>query len=321
MDGAPAPACLSSATCVDMRRLDADSALGLLDALVPVKSAWARGNRDVYLSRSWRGDGMEAGDMICAALISQHGFRLIGDSPDYAAFDADSRVKRIIESCGALVGVLPFRDDPENGFTSKFIVKEIEIARRLGLPYILFSPSRVSVSDDILANAFGRRLFPMPYSGDDPDFINLLNDFDEQFRPSRRPAFSYFASSLLKNADDLRRSVAILEQVTSMPCLVGRRVQGQHVQEEIVRLIREAEFVLADVSPDNLNTLIEAGVARGAGARLHLISRPAQTGELRTRFMLRDLEVNWYRDPLELVGVVYRLARRYRRQVIQPGLS
>jgi hypothetical protein len=40
-------------------------------------------------------------------------------------------VQRIIESCGALVAVLPFRDDAANGFTSKWIVQEVQIARDL----------------------------------------------------------------------------------------------------------------------------------------------------------------------------------------------
>jgi hypothetical protein len=64
--------------------------------------------------------------------------------------------------------------------------------------------------------------------------------------------------------------------------------------------------------------LIEAGIARGADTSLDLICRVPPSGELSTRFMFRDIEVQWYSDDLERIGLVHRIARKYRRSVYHP---
>ena len=134
-------------------------------------------------------------------------------------------------------------------------------------------------------------------------------------------AYSFFATSLRGEARETDKIIALMEQVTSMECLLGQRLQGQHAQQEIIERIRNAQFVLADITADHLNSLIEAGVARGAGTRLHLICRTPESGELRTRFMFRDLEVSWYGNAVERIGAAHRIARMYRRRVFHPSTT
>lgn len=317
LDDCQVPTFLSNARYLEMCQLEADMAATLLQALVPEYAPWSHGERDVYLSRSWHADDTEAADRVCAALVREHGFRLIGDSPDYPAFAGEDRVQRIIESCGALVAVLPFRDDAANGFTSKWIIREAQVARQLDRPYLLFVADGVKVDPTLLATAIGNRAFPLPLSPNDGTLARALALFEDEYAPSPRLAYAFFATSLRGEAQETERAVALVEQVTSMPCLLGQRLQGQHAQQEIVERIRNAQFVLADITANHLNSLIEAGIARGAGTRLHLICKPLESGELRTRFMFRDLEVNWYDNPVERIGVVHRIARLYRRRVFQ----
>jgi TIR domain len=318
LDDCKVPAFLSNARYLEMQTLDTEVAADLLQALVPDPAPWSQGQRDVYLSRSWHVADAETADRVCLALARDYGFRLIGDSPEYPAFDADTRVKRIIESCGALVAVLPFRDDAANGFTSKWIVREVQLARDLSCPYVLFAADGVRLDATLTAAAIGARTFPLPTSADDQALAQTLDLLEENYHPSPRPAYSFFATSLRSDVRETDRTIAVIEQITGMQCLLGQRLQGQHAQLEIIERIKNAQFVLADISANHANSLIEAGIARGAGTRLHLICRPPDSGELQTRFMFRDLEVNWYHDALERIGTAHQIARLYRRRVFDP---
>jgi hypothetical protein len=319
LDDCPVPKFLSNARYLEMRQLDADIGATLLEALVPEPAPWSHGERDVYLSRSWHVDDAEPADHIGAALLHSHGFRLIGDSPDYAKFDGQDRVRRIIETCGALVAVLPFRNDQENGFTSKWIVEEIRVAKELNRPYLLFMADGVTIDSQLIDGAIGSQAFRLPASADDGVLASSLALLEDEYSPSPRIAYAFFATSLRGEPREADRIVALVEQVTSMPFLLGQRLEGQHVQREIIERIRNAQFVLADITANQMNSVIEAGIARGANTRLHLICMPPESGDLHTRFMFRDIEVDWYSTPLERIGVIHRIARLYRRRVFLPS--
>lgn len=316
LDDSQVPTFLANARYLEMRQLEADTATALLKSLVPEPPPWSHGERDLYLSRSWHADDAEVADRVCAALFRNYGFRLIGDAPDYAFFAAENRVKCIIESCGALVAIFPFRDDAANGFTSKYIVSEVQTAREIGRPYMLFTTEGVKVDPVLIGAAIGGQAYPIPMSSEDPVFEKALALLEEDYQPAPHLAYVFFATSLRGEPRHTDELVDLIEHVTSMQCLLGQRLQGQYAQQDITERIRNAQFVLADITEDNLNSLIEAGIARGAGTRLHLICKRPDSGELRTRFMFRDLEVNWYGDPVERIGVVHRVARRYRRRVL-----
>ena len=301
LDDCTVPKFLANARYLEMKALDTEVAADLLQALVPEPAPWSQGQRDVYLSRSWHATEAEPGDHICLALARDYGFRLVGDSPEYPAFDDESRIRRIIESCGALVAVLPYRDDAANGFTSKWIIKEVQVARDLGRPYLLFAAEGVKLDSAVTAAAIGAQASTLPRSVDDQILTKSLDLLEENYRASPRPAYSFFATSLLSDASETDRATAVIEQITGMQCLLGQRLQSQHAQQEIVDRIQQAQFVLADISENHANSLIEAGVARGAGTRLHLMCKTPASGELRTRFMFRDLEVNWHQTALERI--------------------
>jgi hypothetical protein len=314
LDDCDIPSFLKNAKCLEMRELTATSAAAVLDSLIPDPPPWVSGEFDVYMSRSWHEHDSKPAHCVCRALIKSYGFRLVGDAPDYPTFGEGKRQRHIIESCGGLVAVLPFRNEPANGCTSRWIVEEVEISCDIGRPYILFAADGIKIDDRLVNAAIGGKLFPLPCGDDDAILREALGLFQEEYRRPPRVVYSFFATSLREEAQT-NVLVDLMEQVTGMECVLGQRMGGQHVQREIVKRIKEAEFVMADISYDHRNSLIEAGIARGAGTRLHLICKPPDSGSLVTRFMFRDFEVNWYSDALERVGVVHRIARMYRRQI------
>jgi hypothetical protein len=76
-------------------------------------------------------------------------------------------------------------------------------------------------------------------------------------------------------------------------------------------------MMIADISDQNLNTCIEAGIARGAGTRLHLVAREPRRSP---PFMFRDQQVWHYSDDVALLGIVFRLVYPYRRRVLSTEL-
>ena len=315
LDNSQMPTFLANSPFLEMQAFNSAMASKLLQALVSDHAPWSHGKRDVYLSRSWQPPEAEPPNRVCSALVHDHGFRLIGDSPDYASYDGSMRVRRIIESCGALVAVLPYRDKPQHGFTSKFIIDEALLAEGLGRPYLLFAADGVRLEPKLTASAIGEKTFPLPQSDSDIVLPQALNDLTEEYRPSPRMAYSFFTTSLLGDEDDIEQAIALVEQVTCMECLIGRNLEGLQAQVAIIDRIRNSEFVIADVTNDRANSLIEAGIARGAGVPLHLICKLPESGERHSRFMLRDIETLWYRDAVERVAVLHSIARRYRRRI------
>lgn len=76
-------------------------------------------------------------------------------------------------------------------------------------------------------------------------------------------------------------------------------------------------MVLADVTDDNLNTCIEAGMGLAAGTNVELLARGKSR---RPPFMLRSLQMPTYEDDVERLAVLHKIFRPYRRRVINAEL-
>jgi hypothetical protein len=108
----------------------------------------------------------------------------------------------------------------------------------------------------------------------------------------------------------------VIERASNMRCDRGERLLGDNVQAGIIDLIHRAAVVIADVSDDHRNTLIEAGIATGSGTRLKLMCHEPLAGvPLKKRFMFEGQEFFWYRTPEERLGLCYYFARQFRRRV------
>ena len=150
VDGAPVDTLIRGLSWIDVgsRSLDLKVASAILRALYPGdRNRDPRTSRDVYVSASWRAeDSMSA--VAVSRQLRREGLRLIGDSKDQKGFRAD-RIKTIIESCGAFVCILPFRNGESVAMSSggayKYFVRELELALTAGLPCVVVADDRVSL--------------------------------------------------------------------------------------------------------------------------------------------------------------------------------
>ncbi len=79
--------------------------------------------------------------------------------------------------------------------------------------------------------------------------------------------------------------------------------------------------MIADISDNNLNTLIEAGIALGAGTNVRLVARRSTDGEKNPPFMLNDIQIEDYADDKELLQKVHRISYEYRRRILNYELD
>jgi TIR domain len=308
------------ANVIDFRHIEARTASDFLRSLVPNPPVRVDNDQDVYFAGPWSRPNTATKSKL--RLLLEMGWRLVGDAPDHPHFDdARKRIASIIATSRGLVAVLPFLKDKPPDNTSPWILDEIRIALSCGHPYLLVAENGVNIQAELVAGAFGNDVIPLGSDGPDTSFQQILTNFDDLL--TRRPhcdarAFSFLATSLLgdqRDADDL---ISVIERTSNMTCLRGQGFTGRHVQKAIIERIRDAAFVIADVSEDNRNSLIEAGVALGAGTPLHLLCRLRPEDSRKIRFMFEDMEMNWYANPLERLGAVYRIAKMYRRQILTP---
>lgn len=310
IDDTTPPDMLQTTKWVDMPdgELTERNAIEILSGLYAYNSEFLDFKKDIYVSRGWRPKEGPAADAICQTFIKK-GFRLVGDSTDQEVWSRD-RVSFIMSSCGALLVIAP---DRGNG-TSKFIIQEIEIAKELNIPYLLVADDVHLINDSLISTAIEKKIFKtedllVHESVLLPELIDLTW---ENFRVPIKP-HSFYGSSLIKDGQLNEYVRRLLEVVTGVKCLIGVQLETQQAQKEIIRVISNSLFMLADISDGNYNTLIEAGVARGAGTNLHLVC----SGEPRPhRFMFRDMEVNFYQTGVELLGIVHRIAFLYRRRIL-----
>jgi hypothetical protein len=276
--------------------------------------------RDIFVSCSWHEDDRASAIAVCQHLDAQ-GFRLIGDAKDQAGFGSGKRVERIIESCGALVAILPRRSGDHLATAAdgpyKYFLREIAFACDAKLPCV------------VIADPAVRR-----DGGDDSDWLRMettatqcaadvasvLGRLWDDWRPAPKPQYMFWAldltTELASPSHPLRR---LSEVITGMPIIVGNQLHGESLHLTIANSIAHAFLVVADISDDNVNTCIEAGMGLAYGTNVRLVAR----GRSRNPpFMLRGAgQLAGYTDPIDQIGVLHNIARQFRRRIINAELK
>jgi hypothetical protein len=287
--------------------------------------------KDVYVSCSWRTDQPldPVADKVCR-LVASRGFRLIGDAREHKTDGTDpkARVKQIVESCGGLVSVLPHRG---GGATSAFMLDEISFARNAGLPVlvVVHPDVRFTAPRDADLESMAIRLTPEQLAADAAatELSYAVDRLGDDWRTPPRPHVFLATGFKRENLARNNRLKDVIQRVTGLPCVLGINLQGDGNQRRIVEFIQSAYCVVADVSEpaaggggfaDNLNTCIEAGIARGASRPLHLVAGGPPRPPV---YMFTDIEIQYYQDEAELIGRLHRHIRPYRRRVINRELD
>jgi len=266
-------------------------------------------NKDIYVSLGWRKNEYKINKKICFEMGKR--FRLIGDSKDRLGFK-DNRIKEIISSCGALIAIAPNRG---NGETSKYIIQEINYAKEIKIPYLIFSDKEVykvnfknekniliiDETNDIESKIYQKSL-----------------DLEEEWQKPINEHYLFYGTSF-KRANTQTSIIVknLLEQVTAIPCIMGKDIIEKDIQTYIAKKISKALFVLTDISETNNNTLVEAGIAIGANVDLYLLAQ----GNPKKLFMFRNRQYWNYKNEVELLAQVHKIAYLYRRRVLNYDFS
>jgi len=291
-------------------------ALGNVNPALQAKVKYGR-VRDIYLSRTWREHETAFADQVSKAFADAD-FRLIGDSNDQNV-ESKKRVTQIMDSCGGLLAILPHRTNEACG-TSPQMIDEIHWAAEKNLPFTVIRENEaITVPEALEAKAVQVITIAPTLPADQIAVVSheaaaKLNDV---WREPTSRQYVFFATDF-DLAHQRRKDIirGLIERVTAMPCLIGDEIEGAgtiSVQQRIVNLIQGAQVVVADITADNLNTVYEAGVARGAGVTTLLIS-----GDERHNppYMLTDQQVFFYKDDIEMLGRVNKLIYPFRRRVL-----
>jgi hypothetical protein len=272
---------------------------------------------DTYLAAPWSRPSPLVRETFEALRIT--GWRLVGDTPNLKHL-GEKRIESIQRTVRGVVAALPHDPSQPDFATSPYIIKEARIAKGIGKPLLLLSEPGVKLPDDLSCAAFRAKSFTLASGMEAREQLRiLLDDFDTHLLHEPHTdtgSFIFFAGSLRGAPSEESDIVTVIERASNMRCIRGERVSGDNVQHAIIDLIRRAGVVIADVSDDNRNTLIEAGVAMGSGTQLKLLCRePAPGTQLKKRFMFEGQELHWYSTPEQRLGLCYYFARQYRRQI------
>jgi hypothetical protein len=293
----------------------------LLQALYPFDpSVEFKNTSDIFVSRTWHNSEAKFADRICQEFI-QSSFRLVGDAKDHPSYkDSKKRVESIISSCGGLLAILPYREDkPDSHYTSPYCLDEIATASKYNLPSIVIAEPGVTLPD-----SFKKSLAYFQHAEDrsevdgDSAFIDAVECMRERWKKPNNEHYVFFATDF-DNPERNQIVRLLIQQITGISCVIGEDVQysDRSIQEAIASLIRYASLVIADVSQDRINTLIEAGIARGANVDYRMIAcATSEFPRKRPPFMFRDKQIDYYLSDAELLGRIHRLTYPFRRRVL-----
>jgi len=317
LDDVDPPGWFNIAEIVDMRE-SAPSAIARLLRSLSSKIPHRFDNaEDTYLAAPWSRPSPLVRETFDALHLT--GWRLVGDTPNLKHL-GEKRIESIQRTTRGVVAVMPYDPSQPDGATSPYILQEARLAIGIDKPLLLLVEPGVVVPQDLTCAAFRGTPFTLTQGPEGRETLaTLLDDFDDalqQLPHTDTRAFVFFAASLMGDPSEADDVATVIQRASNMRCIRGERVSGDNVQNSIIDLIRRAAVVIADVSDDHRNTLIETGVAMGSGTLLKLMCREPPSGlPLKKRFMFEGQELYWYRTFEQRLGLCYYFARQFRRQI------
>lgn len=317
LDDIDPPGWFQVAEILDLRNTGAPAIARLLRSLASDVPRRFDNAEDVYLAAPWGRPSPLVRETFEA--LRDTGWRLVGDAPNLKYLH-EKRIKVIQRTTRGVVAVMPHDPLQPGSATSPYILEEARLALDLGKPLLLLAEPGVAPPQDLVCGAFQGTSFTLePGPEGHATLATVLDDFDDALQHMAHDntgAFIFFAASLLGDPSEADDIATVIERASNMQCVRGERLSGDNVQTAIIDLIRRAAVVIADVSDDHRNTLIEAGVAMGGGTPLKLMCRqPPAEAPLKRRFMFEGQEFYWYSTPEQRLGLCYYFARQFRRQI------
>lgn len=318
MDDVDPPDWFNVSELIDLHADDVGARARLLRSLFSAVPRRFDNEQDVYLAAPWS----RPSDLVQESLraLGDSGWRLVGDSPNLEHLGVH-RIESIIQTTRGVVALLPHDATQLPYLTSPYILQEAEVALACGKPLLLLAEPGAQPPTGLVQSAFrSTAVMLTPGATGRQALASVLEDFDEllgQQRCDDSRAFIFLAGSLRGDVYADQELATVIERASNLRCVRGERVNPARgtAQQAIVDLIRRAAVVIADVSDDHRNTLIEAGIAMGAGTPLRLIVNSPGGVKPTRRFMFEGQEFHGYATPEDRLGLCFYFARQFRRQV------
>jgi hypothetical protein len=207
----------------------------------------------------------------------------------------------------------------------------------LTLPGVIITEPGVIINDAASLPVLEMEKDEIP--SDNNMFLNLLYELKEEWYEPVNPHYVFFATDLdNQNRSRNLRFKKTVQKITAMDCILGEDMRENpnqsttintkdSIQTLITEKIKNAFVVIADLTKNqnsdpvafNLNTCIEAGIARSAkNANLYLISKGPRRSP---PFMFRDREVFFYENDRDFFKMAEHLLLPYRRRIINLELQ
>jgi TIR domain/CHAT domain len=278
--------------------------------------------KDLYISRGWRDQEKPFAEYICE-LLDKAGFRLIGEAEDRASEQEEDieqmiiRIKTIMSSCGGFVAIVPYRAEEKEYKTSKYVVDEIGIAQSIQLPSLIIAEPGVYLPKKLANYSLPLQMETAKGSSHETLQREIKRIGKEWKNPHKRHYVLFATNFKNKKRNNIIRDH--IELITSMKCETALDYRDK-LRESITKKITDAFLVVADISDNNPNTLIEAGIAlgaiaRGASTSLRLVAR-SKDERYSPPYMLDNIQIESYADDNELLAKVHKIAYEFRRRIL-----
>jgi len=323
---------MSDALFLDMPKgeLTTEFCRQLLAAIYPTDLSLNFGaTTDIYVSYGWDETEQE-GVREVTRFFDQAGFRLIGDAKDQPNFkgrDQAERIRAIMESCCGFLAIVPYRTDEEakeHGGTSKYIMREIDLAAEVGLPIVIVKDPRVTLDPKQLQNAVQVVEAITPVASNKPYYSYIEKAVatlrDRALKEPKQAHYVFYATDINRENEARRNLIReVIQRVTGMPCRFGEGINERNdIYRVIINLIKNAFVMIADLTEMRSNILIESGIAIGADVHIFYV----QNGDVhRPPVMLGSPQIHEYQSESELLGRIHRIMLPYRRAVLNNDLT
>jgi hypothetical protein len=263
--------------------------------------------RDIYLSCSWRKEDAGFVTFFIKELDSND-FRAVGDVQVPNLDWDEGRVLRIMRDCSAFICILPYRE-LEEFHTSKYVLRELELAARLGIPAFIFyergiilshgSPESITIEKEgnkkTIQFAKDTKIHgPIRYDDSDhyaaerlasehiQKFKNLMIDLPVLSKP-----YAFLITRLKEDFKQGREAIrCAIENKAGISCIWSNderhHIEGKKLgdRERIQFLMQHAKFIVAELSlgndkvnSDSLSRAHEFGMAMAFGKNIFITAQ------------------------------------------------
>ena len=315
------PRFIDDSTVIELHegRLDLDTSKAILERMYYRRRIGPEPEQasDLFISRGWKEEEKPFAEYVCR-LLAKEGFRLIGDAEDQENYDTN-RIKSIISSCGGFVAIVPYRAYEKKLTTSEYIIDEIEIAQRIQLPSLIVADPDVYFRKKKLAQrAIKLRMEEATEGHGKATLEREIRRIREEWKEPQNRHYVFFATDLDRGDSNEKRIEVIrdhIQLIRSMNCKMAPDYKYK-LREMVTETIPRAYLVIADIPDKNFYTLVEAGIALGAGKHLRLVARQPTDGKKDYLDILNHVPIEEYANDNELLQKVHRIAYQFRRRIL-----